>query len=56
MKNREKRLSLRTTKELDRKLNQLMKNKKYKYLSKSDLINMVLEENIGKYGREASKK
>jgi len=51
MKNREKRLSLRTTTELDKKLKELMKKKKYRYYSKSDLINMVLEENIGRYGK-----
>ncbi len=51
MKNRQKRLSLRTTNELDKRLTELMKKKEYKYLSKSDLINMVLEENIGKYGK-----
>ena len=51
MKNRQKRLSLRTTNELDKRLTELMQKKEYKYLSKSDLINMVLEENIGKYGK-----
>ena len=49
MKKRNRKVSIRTTEEIERLLNERLENKKYKYLTKSDLINMILEENLLKY-------
>ncbi|MFP4466906.1 MAG: hypothetical protein ACLFP1_07640 [Candidatus Goldiibacteriota bacterium] len=49
MKNRTKRLSIRTTESVEKKLSKIMRSKIFRYYSKSDIINMILEENLGKY-------
>ena len=51
MKNRTEKISMRTTERVLKKIETLLKVEKYKYFSKSDLINLILEENIDKYGK-----
>jgi|GEM_PF-3082559 len=56
MKNRTKRLSIRTTEEIDKKLDVLKQGGKFRYFSKSDIINLILEDNISRYSGLSVKK
>ncbi|MBP7791549.1 MAG: hypothetical protein KA120_00605 [Candidatus Goldbacteria bacterium] len=49
MKNRDKRLSVRTTKKVEELLKSTLKRKEYKFYSKSDIINLVLEDTLPGY-------
>ncbi|MCE5300896.1 MAG: hypothetical protein LLG37_08525 [Spirochaetia bacterium] len=49
MKNRNKRISIRTTEQVEVLLNRALNKNEYKYYSKSDIVNLILEESLAKY-------
>lgn len=56
MKNRNKRLSIRTTEQVESLLDKAMKKEEFKYFSKSDIINLVLEESLPVYAEDKQKR
>ena len=55
MKKRDKRISIRTTKEVEDLLDKTVKKNEYKFYSKSDIINLILEESLPQYADNTKK-
>mgnify|MGYP001189157514 CR=1 FL=1 len=54
MKNRTEKVSIRTTESISKLIDETLKRKEYKFYTKSDIINLVLEEQLPIYAKDKS--
>lgn len=54
MKNRTEKVCIRTTENISKLIDETLKRKEYKFYTKSDIINLVLEEQLPIYAKEKS--